>query len=746
MTTPSFHESAFQIHGPDAQGIAELIFDLPGEKVNKLNGRVMKDFSQAIETLSRLQEKKSIQILIVRSGKAGTFIAGADIEMIRGVTVPADGAVLSREGHEILARFEDLPFKKVAFIEGPCLGGGLEFALACDVMIASDHPATKIGLPEVMLGLLPGMGGCFRLPAKIGLAQSLDFILTGRQIRADRAAKVGLVEACLPKEDFLEQAKRWVGVHREAILAGEKLGRKPSLGGGLPGPLGKTLESVGAGRSFMVSKARSGVMAKTKGLYPAPLLACDVLEKIGRFREERLRGIERDQCIQIESEAFGRLSASPESKALIRLFFMTESIKRQTGVLSDVKISPITQAAVLGAGVMGGGIAQLCAEKDIPILMKDIQPESLDIGIQAAAKLFRKQVKRKRITARQSATYVSRIRPQLDFAQMDLAQIVVEAVVENLEVKKKVLAELETHVSADCVIASNTSSLSISKMQESLKRPELFAGMHFFNPVHKMPLIEVIRGEKTGDHAIATVVQLSKKLGKMPVVVKDSAGFLVNRLLAFYLNEAVVLLAEGNSMSAIDEALLGFGMPMGPLELIDEVGVDVAEKVAHILGDAFPDRLKPSTLNRPLIENKRLGKKTRMGLYRYEGDADRLEKVKDESVMELLGIADRRADVGAQEMVDRCVLLMVNESARCLEERVVQSAEDLDLAMIMGTGFPPFRGGIAHYADHRGIGDVIASLERLRELPDGDRFTPSSALRSIHQLGGFEKAFPKVSG
>jgi 3-hydroxyacyl-CoA dehydrogenase/enoyl-CoA hydratase/3-hydroxybutyryl-CoA epimerase len=703
-----------------------LTFDLPGEKVNKFSRPVMEAFEALLPELETLGTQGKVDALMVVSGKPGIFIAGADIDLIRAARTVEEARELSRGGQKLLDRWEDLPFPTVVAIEGAALGGGCEFSLASSAIVMSNDPAARIGLPEVLLGVIPGMGGCVRLPRKVGLATSLDMILTGKTLTGDRAAKAGLAEACLPKENFKQSALSWVQKNLAALQAGTRLAKEPKLGG-MGGAMGAVMEKTPMGRMVIFKKAREGVLSKSKGHYPAPIEAIETMQATGASYSEKIRGKAREKAMEREAEGFGRVAATDVSKNLIRIFFLTESVKKSKGVASsgsgDIKTQPVRAAAVLGAGVMGGGIAQLFAEKDISTRMKDLTVPALALGVQAAAKIFSKQVSRKRITKRQYLQKLNHIAPVLDFSGFASAQMVVEAVVEKMEIKQAVLKDLEKYVKDDCVIASNTSSLSISKMQEAMAKPERFAGMHFFNPVAKMPLIEVIRGAKSSDHAVSAVYQFSKQLGKTPIVVKDSPGFLVNRLLLPYMNEATFLLAEGVPMDEIDRALLKFGMPMGPIELIDEVGIDVGDKVAHILNDAFGARAETSPVNGKVAGSGRLGKKNGKGFYKYEGR----DKSVDTEIYTLIGVTPKPGAVSDEEIVERCILPMINEASRCLEEKVVESADDVDLGMIMGTGFPPFRGGLLTYADNLGIPAIIEKLRKYQPK-GGARFEPAPIL------------------
>jgi len=697
----------------------------------------MNEFEKLLPQLESLGKEGKIDVLVLLSGKKGNFIAGADIELIQAAKTSQEAESLSRMGQKLMDRWEDLPFPTVAAINGAALGGGCEFSLACTAIVMSNDSGARIGLPEVLLGLIPGMGGCVRLPRKVGIATALDMILTGKTLTGERALKAGLAEACLPKENFEESALRWGKMNLSSLKAGKRIAKEPKLGG-MGGPLGSLLEKTPA-RSVVFKKAREGVLAKTKGQYPAPLEAIDVIQATSGFYGEKVRGSERDQAMAREAQGFGKMAATDISKNLIRLFFLTESVKKSKGLPAGTQVQErvVRHGAVLGAGVMGGGIAQLFADKNVPARMKDINNQALALGVQAASKIFQKQVQKRKINQRQLLQKLNLIAPVTDFSGFHTADAVVEAIVENIDIKMKVFQELENSISPECIVASNTSSLSITKMQSVFKNPGRFVGMHFFNPVHKMPLVEVIRGEKTSDEAVATIFQFSKQLGKTPIVVKDSPGFLVNRLLAPYLNEAVYLLVEGVPIPEIDRVLLEFGMPMGPMELIDEVGVDVGEKVAHILHDAFGAGMLPAPLNSKVVASGRLGKKNGKGIYSYEGP--KKTKVLDPKVYEIIGVTPSKDAVSDEEILERCILPMINEASRCLDEGVVVSASEVDLGMIMGTGFPPFRGGLLRYADTLGARTIVDRLKKY-EARFGARYEPAPALLSRAEHG--QKFYP----
>ena len=713
--------------------IGYVYFDLLGEKVNKFNREVMSEFKELIDTL---KTRTDLDAVILFSKKPGNFIAGADIQLIQSAKNAEEATELARAGQDLLNQWEDLPMATVVAINGTCMGGGCELSLASAAIVMSNDPAARIGLPETLLGIIPGMGGCVRMPWKVGIAQAFDLILSGKTLTGEKAYKAGLADACIQKENFEESVFTWVNSNLSKLKKRERIAKEPKLGG-MGGVVGAMLENNPIGRSVVFKKAREGVLSKTKGKYPAPMEAIRVIEEIGTGYQANFLGKKRDQALLVEAKGFGQMAATDVSKACIQLFFLTEGIKKANG-LTDGKTAEtkkIASGAVLGAGVMGGGIAHLLADKGVSVIMKDIGLPGLEIGIQSALALFKKSLKRKSITHRQFEQKLNRIAPTTTYDGFKGSEVVIEAVIEKMEVKQAVLKELENFVQDDCVIATNTSSLSVTKMQSVMAKPERFAGMHFFNPVHRMPLVEVIRGEKSSDLAVSQIFQFSKQIGKTPIVVKDSPGFLVNRLLMPYLTEAAVMVSEGVRIEEMDPAMLEFGMPMGPIELIDEVGLDVGDKVGHILHDAFGERMStPNTFSK-LLEQKRLGKKTGAGFYLYSGK-DKKDKQLDPNIYQILGVNPEKNKITAEEIVDRCVFSMVNEAARCLEEKVVETPQDVDLGMIMGTGFPPFRGGLLRFADAYGVAKIVTRLEELSKKY-GMRFTPSEALKKVAARGKF---------
>ncbi len=696
----------------DSDRVATLTFDLPDKKANILNRAAIEELERVV---AELASRADIGCLLLVSGKPKIFIAGADIEEIRGVTDPQVAIEACHRVHRLYSEWERLPYPTVAAVRGTCLGGGTELALACTYLLVSDRADLRIGLPEIKLGILPAWGGCTRLPRRIGIAAALDIILQGKAVPGRTAFKLGLADALLPDAAFERLARDFALGHR-----GEK--RRPRRRRGLGAML---LEGNALGRAVLFSQARKKTLQATKGHYPAPLRALDVIRT----------GVARGPAagFAAEAAAVGELATSAVSKNLVHLFLTMEDTKKAPG-LPGGKAREVRSAAVLGAGVMGGGIAQLLADQaNLPVRLRDVAPQALAGGMAHAAALFRKQVERRRLADPEAKRRLALIHPTLQLSGLGGCDLVIEAIVEKLEVKQQTFAELGKLVAPEAILASNTSSLSIDLIARDTPHPERVVGMHFFNPVDKMPLVEVVVGRRTGPAAVNTIVELARRLGKTPVVVRDGPGFLVNRLLCFYMAEALHLLSQGHAIEELDSAMLGFGMPMGPVALVDEVGIDVAIKVAHILAEPFGDRLPPAGGQERIIESGRLGAKNGRGFYRYDG---RRRTVPDPEVYALLGITARRSEADAAKLVDRMVLPMVNEAARCLAEGVVATPADLDLAMIFGTGFPPFRGGLCRWADQRGLADVVGALERL-QAEAGARFAPSAELREAQRSGGF---------
>ncbi|MGK7313343.1 MAG: 3-hydroxyacyl-CoA dehydrogenase NAD-binding domain-containing protein [Candidatus Longimicrobiales bacterium M2_2A_002] len=691
----------------ESDGVAWIVFDNPEKKVNILSTPIMERLDGLLGEVEEAAAAGRARALIVRSGKDGTFIAGADVGEIEGITDPSEGEAKAAQGQAVFQRLHALEIPTVAAVDGRCLGGGTELILACDVRIASDRDDTEIGLPEIKLGILPGFGGTTRLPRLVGLPAALDIILAGKSVSPRKASKIGVIHERMHQGALYDRAEE---IARELADGGSPPSRTK------PGLAQRLAEATPAGRAVIFRQARKQVMKNTKGKYPAPLKALEVMKESA--------GTSLEEALAIEARALGALIVTDESKNLIHVYHLMEGARKGG---PDAEPRAVKRVGVLGAGVMGGGIAQLLAYRDFQVRLKDIEKEALSEGLQHARSMFDKLVSKHKLDRREADRYMDVISPSLDYSGFGTVGLVIEAVVERMDVKKSVLKEMEAEVGDDAVLTSNTSSLSITEMASGLERPENFAGMHFFNPVHKMPLVEVIRGEKTSDEAAATVFDVAVELGKKPVLVNDGPGFLVNRILTPYLNEAGFLLGAGASIAEVDEALKDFGMPMGPFRLLDEVGLDIARHAGQTMEDAYPDRMASApALVKLGDESDRLGKKNESGFYVYE---DGKEQHPDPTIYDELGsvIGDARTSLPQREVVDRCVLPMINEAARILDEGIARSPGDVDLAMITGTGFPPFRGGLLRYADSLGVRTLVAKLESF-EREFGARYAPAELL------------------
>ena len=706
----------------DDDRVGWIVFDDPDRSLNVFTEHVVDGLSSVLDQVGGMAGQGRLRAVVMWSGKPDSFFAGADVSAIAAVEDPEEGAAASRRGQEVFAKVSGIAVPTIAAVHGVCLGGGLELALSCDFRVVSDHPKTRMGLPEVLLGILPAWGGTTRLPAVVGIQKALDMILTGKNLDARAALRARLADQVLPWALFREK----VGDFARARAEGQPLSRPK------PGIRDRVLDGTGPGRRLVLHQARKQVKRKTRGHYPAPLKVLEVMS--ASLGKDPARGFE------LEAQAAGELIAGSVSKNLIHVFHLREAARKGSGVASDAEPAGVDRVGVVGAGVMGGGIAQLAAHKGIEVRLKDIRHEAVTGALQHARSLFDKLVRRRRLTRREAGQRMERISGSLDWAGFQSVDLVVEAVVERMEVKQAVLSELEGVTGQDTILASNTSTLSIDDMSEALAKRDRFCGMHFFNPVHKMPLVEVIRGKRTTDRTVATVYALALRMGKVPVVVDDGPGFLVNRILGPYLNEAAYLLGEGAAIEEIDGAALDFGMPMGPLRLIDEIGIDVAGHAGAVLHGAFGDRMAPAPALTKLGETGRLGRKGGSGFYLYEKDRARGP---DTAIYSLLApaVPASRVKMDRREVRARLVLSMVNEAALVLEDEIVTRAEDVDLAMIMGTGFPPFRGGLLRYADHVHPRVLVERLQAYRDQL-GPRFEPAPLLVRLAETG---RTFYQVS-
>ena len=689
--------------------IAHVIFDREGSSANIFDAEAMRNLADHVETI---RTNDTITGVVFESAKDSIFIAGADINAFIGNDQSPEALEqLVADGQAVFTMIENLKIPTLAAIHGACLGGGLEMALACDYRIASDDSATKIGLPETSLGIVPGWGGCARLPKLIGLPNALMMILQGKRVVAAQGRKYGLIDQVVAKHHF----HRW---SRTLLAKGKP--QRPSHW--------KTNNALMA--KVIASKARSALMAKTRGHYPAPFRALDIA----------IRGLRLplEATLKLERKALVELIRGDISNNLVRVFFMQERAKNLT--LSDIKIvegeapdqlAPINDIAVIGAGTMGAGIAQRCAARNHNVILKDISKEALAKGLAAIGKVFAGASKRRSITRTDAARGMDRVHPTHHNIPLGNIDMVIEAATENMDTKKRIFAGLESSMNDSAILATNTSALSITELAESTSRPANVVGVHFFNPVHLMQLVEIVVGRDTSPETVGRTLKFVQQLGKMPVVTRDTPGFAVNRILMPYLTEAGHLADAGASVSNIDESMLDFGMPMGPLRLIDEVGIDVADHVAQFFGASFGERLPaPDSLGKMVKENL-LGRKTSRGFYVYKGKADPTIN----STIESFSKSNDAAHLGRDELQERMVLMMLNEAARCMEEEVVSAPEDIDFAMIMGTGFAPFRGGPLRYTDKLGATHVVNRLEHYTTT-HGIRFEPCDALKTMAAENG----------
>jgi 3-hydroxyacyl-CoA dehydrogenase / enoyl-CoA hydratase / 3-hydroxybutyryl-CoA epimerase len=677
----------------EKNGICTLTFDLPNEKVNKLSTPVMMELKNHLEKI----KTSNYKFVVFKSAKPKIFIAGADIEEIKELKTADEVRHAVTNGQSIFNMIEDLPMPTMALVNGACAGGGCELILACDYRIASEDSSTRIGLPETQLGILPGFGGSVRLPRVVGIQASLDVILAGKLLNAKKAQKIGLVDYVVHPNLLETFAEKEIA---KILKSGVIKRRKKFKARGL---VAKILEGVARGVVF--SKARQATLKATKGHYPAPIAALEVVKKTYGMTD-------RSRALEIECEHFIKCATTDVSKNLIHVFYLTEMVKKSTGVADkNIKGRAVKNLGVLGAGTMGGGIAYVAADKGISVRVKDISFEANAKALKHAFDLWKKLLKKRVIDSYQFSQKTALVSTTLDFSGFKNLDITVEAIVEDMGIKQKVIAQTAAQMRSDAIIVTNTSSLSVTEMSKGHPNPEFFAGMHFFSPVHKMPLVEVIRGEKSSDETIATVFELSKKMGKMPVVVKDGPGFLVNRLLLPYMAEAAFFMAEGMDIKIVDEAFVKqFGMPMGPFELMDSVGLDVCVKVLNIFKKAYPDRVEVPALMQKLSENKsRLGQKTNLGFYKYDSSGRKTEV--DTSIYSELSMANPTNPYDVSECLERGVFAMINECALALDQdQIVETPHEVDLAMIMGTGFPPFRGGLLKYADSVGAKTICEKL------------------------------------
>jgi 3-hydroxyacyl-CoA dehydrogenase/enoyl-CoA hydratase/3-hydroxybutyryl-CoA epimerase len=696
-------------------GIAIITFDLAGESVNKFSASVIAEFDAI---LSKIETDKSVKAAVLISGKPDNFIVGADIDAFLEFKTAKDAEQASAQGHRAMARIEKSRAPIVAAINGACLGGGLEAALACAYRIATEHPKTVLALPEVQLGLIPGAGGTQRLPKTIGLQGALDMILTGKNVRAKKALQIGLIDELVHPSIL-----RDVAIQRAREIASGKRRHEEKKHGAKE----MVLEDNPIGRAVVFRQAREMTLKKSRGHYPALLAALDAVS--AGYHGNAEHGFAE------EARLFGEMAASAVSKELMFLFFATTSLKKDSGVAAGVAAPAplkVPKIAVIGTGFMGAGIAAISVMQDISVRFKDTKLEQVAKGISSVRDVLKDRLTKRQISRQQFDDQLGLVSGTVDYSGFGNVPLLIEAVFEDLAVKHKVIGEAEAALPATAIVATNTSTIPITKIAEGSKRPERVIGMHFFSPVHKMPLLEVIVTAKTAPEVITTTVAVGRKLGKTVIVVNDSPGFFANRILAPYINEAGRLLDEGVAIDAIDRAMLDFGFPVGPITLLDEVGLDIAGKSGAVMSAAFSDRIRPNASLGKVLAAGRLGRKGKKGFYLY--DENGKKGGVDESVYELLPTGSRRTELPKLEIQRRCALAMVNEAVRCLEESIVRQPRDGDIGAVFGIGFPPFRGGPYRYVDAVGAAEIVKQLEALNAKHPG-RFAPCALLAKMARDG-----------
>jgi 3-hydroxyacyl-CoA dehydrogenase/enoyl-CoA hydratase/3-hydroxybutyryl-CoA epimerase len=689
-----------------ADGLATLTFDRPDSKVNLLTRRVMLRLEELLEAIEEGIAAGDIRALVVRSAKPDNFIAGADLDELAGFHAAAATAEIARRGQAIFWRLERLPIPTIAAINGTCVGGGTELALACDYRVASNSPRMRIGLPETRLGILPGLGGTVRLPRLVGIQPALDLILSGRLVGPSHALEIGLVDRVFSDPDFEQEVADIV----DSLARGSRplaRRRRPALA--------RLLMEAAPARWIIRRLTRKALLARTKGHYPALPLALDTI--IYGF------ALDPQRAHELEAKAFGSLAVTQVCKNLIRVFELTENARKKgpAGVAG-----PVEGAAVVGAGVMGAGIAELFAYQGIPVQVVDVDDKRVAAGVARARTLLEKAAARADWSDADLKAKTDCLLGTTSYDRFDEVDLVIESVLERMEIKRQVIAEIERRGRPSAVIATNTSALSVSQLQQDMQRPERLCGLHFFNPPHRMPLVEVVRGTQTSDDTLATAFQAAARLGKTPIVVADFPGFVVNRILAAYLTEAGHLFSAGLTIQEIDRSMTRFGMPVGPLRLLDEIGLDVVAEVSETMMTNFGARFAPAAIMEAVLATGVTGRKGRLGFYRWRGSRP---KEVNQNIARLQPATTAGRPPAIEEAEQRMVLVMVNEAARTLDDGVVDSIQALDVAMIMGTGFPPFHGGLLRYADSLGLANVVERL-RWHAGRSGPRFEPAAGLLS----------------
>lgn len=697
----------------EGSDIAVLTLDDPRGSANVLSRAVLEELEQH---LNALEGKKDLAGLVIRSGKPGVFIVGADIrEFVANAGAPKEQIVeMCNRGRKLFQRLSKLPFVTVTAIDGQCVGGGAELALWCDRRVMSNDTRAMYGFPEVKLGLLPGWGGTVRAPRVLGLSNAVELITAGESIDTAAAAKMGLISDLVPADKLLAAA---VNVIRNEQKSGQwKRDRQR-----WDGPLVISDTELG----FLGATASGMIQAQTGGRYPAPQAALELMLESA--------GADADTAGQAEAEGMANLFGSPINQSLINIFFLTDRNKRDSGIdRKDVKATPIKSVGVIGAGIMGQGIAAATLKRSLPVMLSDAVPEAVSKGVASVLEEVSYDREKKGPDAKKAVKFASLLNPATVDAELAGCDLVIEAIVENPEVKKQLYARLEPLLSPTAILASNTSTIPITKLADGLKHPERFCGIHFFNPVRKMPLVEVIRGAKTSDETVATAVAYAKNIGKSPIVVNDGPGFLVNRLLLPYMNEALELISDGADVKSIEKAAKEFGMPMGPITLYDVVGLDTAFYAGKVMYDAFPDRTVASPILAALVKAGRMGQKNGKGFFAYKDKGGRGTPDPEADAL-IKPYVLKQQKFTSEQITHRLFLPMVLEATRILEAKVVRDVRDVDLGLIFGVGFPPFKGGLLFWADTLGAAKIIELLKPLESL--GSRAQPTPMLVEMAKSG-----------
>jgi 3-hydroxyacyl-CoA dehydrogenase/enoyl-CoA hydratase/3-hydroxybutyryl-CoA epimerase/enoyl-CoA isomerase len=695
-------------------GLYEVVFDLAGDSVNKFNQATLAELRDAV---AALQGTAGVQGALFSSAK-DVFIVGADITEFTQMFERSEDEIAAGllEMNQVFNAIEDLPFPTVTAINGVALGGGFELCLATDYRVAST--AAKVGLPEVKLGIYPGWGGTVRLSRLLGVDNANEWVCGGAEHKAAAALKVGAVDAVVAPAQLRDAG---LDLLRNCVAGkfdyqARRVEKQSAI----------KLNQV---EQMMAFESAKGVIGAQAGPhYPAPMAALKTMQKHANLK--------RDAAQAVEAKGFAKLAKTDVCKALIGLFLKDQQVKKVARTHA-AGAAPVQQAAVLGAGIMGGGVAYQSASRGVPILMKDINEKALQLGLDEATQLLGGQLRRGRLDAAGVAKTLTMIRPTLSYGDFGTVDLVVEAVVENVKVKQAVLAETEQYLKDGAILASNTSTISITELATALKKPENFCGMHFFNPVHKMPLVEVIRGEKTSDAAVARTVAYAQTLGKTPIVVNDCPGFLVNRVLFPYFGGFSLLLRDGGDFRRIDKVMEGFGWPMGPAYLLDVVGIDTAHHADAVMAVGFPDRMTHEGENAidRMYSLERFGQKNAKGFYAYAPDRrGKLKKAPDETVTAALdGVVGAARDFSDEEIIERMMIPLCIETVRCLEDKIVASAADADMGLIYGIGFPPFRGGALYYLDQLGLANFCAMAAKYADL--GPLYQPTERMQQMAERG-----------